>query len=68
MSIERDQQDAITCSKPTMCEICSKLTVKTPERRHSRRSSGFIVNFEHISHCSLVSIANFGQVKLERWP
>ena len=26
------------------CEICSKLTMKTPERR----------NFEHISHLSLV--------------
>ena len=37
----------------TKCEICSKLTVKTPER--SRRRSGvFIVNFEHISHFVLV--------------
>ena len=34
----------------TRCEICSKLTVKTPERRYWRRSSVFIVNFEHISH------------------
>ena len=25
----------------TRCEICSKLTIKTPERRH-------IVNFEHV--------------------
>ena len=31
-------------------EICSKLTIKTPERRHWRRSGVFIVNFEHISH------------------
>ena len=30
-----------------MCEICSKLTIKTPERRPS---GVFIVNFEHISH------------------
>ena len=30
------------------CEICSKLTIKTPERRQ-RRSDVFIVNFEHIS-------------------
>ena len=29
-------------------EICSKLTIKTPERRHWRHSV-FIVNFEHIS-------------------
>ena len=34
----------------TRCEICSKLTIKTPERRHWRRSGVFIVNFEHISH------------------
>ena len=32
------------------CEVCSKLTVKTPERRHWRRSGVFIVNFNHISH------------------
>ena len=30
------------------CEICSKSTVKTPERRQRRRSGVFIVNFEHI--------------------
>ena len=34
------------------CEICSKLTIKRPERR--RRSGLFIVNFEHISHLFLV--------------
>ena len=32
------------------CEICSKLTIKTPEWRHWRRSIIFIVNFERISH------------------
>ena len=32
----------------TRCEKCSKLTIKTPERRV------FIVNFEHISHLVLV--------------
>ena len=32
------------------CETCSKLTIKTPERRHWRRSGVVIVNFEHISH------------------
>ena len=34
----------------TRYEICSKLTINTPERRHWRRSGVFIVNFEHISH------------------
>ena len=34
------------------CEICSKLTIKTPERR--RRSGAFIINFEHILHIFLV--------------
>ena len=36
------------------CEICAKLTIKTPERRHWRRSGVFIANFEHISHLVLV--------------
>ena len=36
----------------TRCEICSKLTIKIPERW--RRSGTFIVNFEHISHLVLV--------------
>ena len=38
----------------TRCEICSKLTIKTPERRHLRRSGLVFVNFEHISHLVLV--------------
>ena len=36
------------------CDIYSKLTIKTPERRHWRRSSVFMVNFEYISHLFLV--------------
>ena len=36
------------------CEICSKLTIKTPQRHHWRRSGVFIVNFEHISHLVLL--------------
>ena len=32
-----------------MCEICSKLTIKTPKQGHLRRSGIFIVNFEQIS-------------------
>ena len=38
----------------TRCEICSKLTVKTPERPHWCHSGVFIVNFEHISKLVLV--------------
>ena len=38
----------------TRSEICSESTIKTPERRHWRRSGVFIVNFEHISHLVLV--------------
>ena len=37
-----------------LCEICSKLTMKTPERRHWLRSGGFIVDFGHISHLFLI--------------
>ena len=35
-------------------KICSKFTIKTPERRHWRCSGVFIVYFEHILHLSLV--------------
>ena len=38
----------------TRSEIRSKLAIKTPERRHWRRSGVFIVNFEHISQLVLV--------------
>ena len=37
----------------TMCEICSKLTIKTAQRR-SGRSGVFIINLEQISHTVLV--------------
>ena len=46
----------------TRCEICSKLTIKTPERRHWRRSCVVIVNFEHFTPYCSVSVANFEQV------
>ena len=48
----------------TRCEICSKLTIKTPEQRQWHRSGIFIVNFEHISHLFLVFIFNFEQVNV----
>ena len=34
----------------TRCEICSKLTIKTPERRQWHCSVVFIVNCGHLSH------------------
>ena len=44
------------------CETCSKLTIKSPQRR----STVFIVNFEHISYLfapfSSVSTVGFEQV------
>ena len=38
------------------CEICSKLTIKTPEGRNWRCSGVFILNFEHISHLAVVFV------------
>ena len=39
----------------TRCEICSKITIKIPERCQPMASFGiFIVNFEHISNLVLV--------------
>ena len=46
----------------TRCEICSKLTIKRPERSQCRRSVVFIINFEHFTSCSSVSIVNCKQV------
>ena len=37
-----------------MCEICSKLKIKIPERRHRRGSGVFIVNSEQVSLIVLV--------------
>ena len=41
-------------STRTKCEMFSKLTVKTLQRRHWHRSGVFIANFEHISYLALV--------------
>ena len=38
----------------TRCEMCSKLTIKTLERRHCRFSGFFIVKFENISNLVIV--------------
>ena len=42
------------------CEICSKLTIKTPEQRLCSCSGSFIVNFEQISEVVL----NFEQINV----
>ena len=57
----------------TMWEIYSKFSIKTQERHHRRLSDVFSVNFEEISHCSGVSIANLKQKNqrqgsVSRWP
>ena len=46
----------------TRCEICSKLTIKTPEWCHWRSPDVFIVHFEHFTPCSSVSNVNFEHV------
>ena len=48
----------------TICEICSKLILKTAERRHwcLRRSSVFIADFNQISH--IISIVDFERVNV----
>ena len=38
----------------TMYEICSKLTIRTPEENHWHRSGVFTVNSEQISYIVLV--------------
>ena len=45
-----------------MSEICLNITIKSPERRHSRRSGVFTVNLENISYLFLVSLCLFEQL------
>ena len=40
-------------NKRTLCEICAKLAIKTPERCPWRRSDVFIVNFEQVLRIDL---------------
>ena len=52
-------QETFTSSKSTIetlkkCEICLKLTIKTPEGRQSRLYDVFIINCERILHIFLV--------------
>ena len=47
-------------STKTMCETGSKLTTKTPERRHCRHLGVFIVNVEQISHINDFEQLNAG--------
>ena len=49
----------------TRCEIYSKLTIKTPERRHLRCSDVFVVNFKHTSHLVLVFLLLTCNCRLE---
>ena len=41
-------QLTFTCSNSTKETLCSKLTIKTPERRQWRRAGVFINNFEQV--------------------
>ena len=53
----------------TMCKICSKLTIKKPERRQTPgwgRSGVFIFSFEHnFISWSSISIVNFEEVNTD---
>ena len=49
-------------------EKCSKLTIKTPERRHLPRSDVFKVNFTYFKCFSSASIVNFEQVNVSQEP
>ena len=46
------------------CEICSKLTIKTPERRHWRSPAVFIVNFEHFTPFSSIFLLTLNKQML----
>ena len=45
-------------------EICSNLTLTTPERCQRRRSGVSIANFEHFEPSSSASIVEFEQVNV----
>ena len=41
--------------------------MKTPERRHWRRSGVYVVNFEHISHLVLVFLLSTLNLVITGW-
>ena len=47
-----------------MSEICSKLTIKRPEKRQRHLAGVFIDYFEQISHSSGASITNSEQTNV----
>ena len=48
------------------CEICSKLTIKTPERCDWRRFGSLLLTMNYFTPCANVSIVNFEQLNA-RW-
>ena len=50
----------------TRCEICSKLTIKTPERRHVLVALFLTLNT--FTPCSSLSLVNFEQVNARWYP
>ena len=52
-------QSICICFSRAMCEVCSKLTIKTPERREWHLHGVFIINVEQISKMFLVFPSKF---------
>ena len=48
----------------TRCELCSKLTIKIPERRHDVVLVSLLITLKHISHLVLVFILNIVHITL----
>ena len=48
----------------TRCELCSKLTIKIPERRHDVVLVSLLITLKHISHVVLVFILNIVHITL----
>ena len=48
----------------TRCELCLKLTIKIPERRHDVVLVSLLITLKHISHLVLVFILNIVHITL----
>ena len=48
----------------TMCKICSKLEMKTPERRHCRRSDVLLLTLNSFHKFFWASVFDFEQVNV----